>query len=35
MIDHHGNITKTAEELGIARKNLYKKLSDYEIRYKE
>ena len=35
LIDHHGNITKTAEELGIARKNLYKKLSDYEIRYKE
>lgn len=32
LADHHGNITKTAGELGIARKKLYKKLEDYEIR---
>ncbi len=31
---HRGNVTKTAEELGIARKNLYKKLSGYGICYK-
>lgn len=34
LASHHGNITKTAEELGIARKNLYKKLNGYGIRYK-
>ena len=32
LADHQGNITKTAGELGIARKKLYKKLEDYEIR---
>lgn len=31
LADHQGNITKTAGELGIARKKLYKKLEDYEI----
>ena len=31
---NHGNVTKSAEEMGIARKNLYKKLNDYEIKYK-
>ncbi len=30
----NGNITKAAEKLGIARKNLYKKLSEYNINYK-
>ena len=31
LADHQGNITKTAGELGIARKNLYRKLDDYGI----
>ena len=35
LAQNRGNITKTAEELGIARKNLYKKLNDYGIRYKD
>ncbi len=34
LADHQGNITKTAGELGIARKNLYRKLDDYGIRRK-
>lgn len=32
-LEHNdGNVSRTAEELGIARKNLYKKLSDYGIK---
>lgn len=31
---HHGNVAKAAEEMCIARKNLYKKLNDYGIQYR-
>lgn len=34
LSSNDGNVSRTAEELGIARKNLYKKLNDYGIRYK-
>lgn len=33
MKKHQGNVAKAAEELQIARKNLYKKLNEYDIRY--
>jgi DNA-binding NtrC family response regulator len=31
--DNDWNITKTAEELNLARKNLYKKMKEYNIEY--
>lgn len=31
---HNYNITKSAAEMGIARKNLYKKLKEYDIKYR-
>ena len=32
---HNGNVAKAAEEMCIARKNLYKKLNDYGIKYRK
>lgn len=34
MVKNNGNVAKSAEEMHIARKNLYKKLNDYDIKYK-
>lgn len=34
MTKHNWNVTRAAEEMGIARKNLYKKLNDYGITHK-
>ncbi len=34
MHKHQGNVAKAAEEMQIARKNLYKKLQEYEIQYR-
>ena len=34
MQKHQGNVAKAAEEMQIARKNLYKKLQEYGIQYK-
>ena len=34
MKKHGGNVAKAAEEMCIARKNLYKKLNDYGIKYR-
>ncbi|SCJ29967.1 Transcriptional regulatory protein ZraR [uncultured Eubacterium sp.] len=34
MKKHSGNVTKAAEEMRIARKNLYRKLNDYGIKYR-
>lgn len=34
LCNNEGNVSRTAEELGIARKNLYKKMQDYGIKYK-
>ncbi len=33
MNKHDGNVAKAAEEMQIARKNLYKKLNEYDIKY--
>ena len=33
MNKHSGNVAKAAEEMQIARKNLYKKLNEYDIKY--
>lgn len=33
MNKHGGNVAKAAEEMQIARKNLYKKLNEYDIKY--
>ena len=33
MKKHSGNVAKAAEEMQIARKNLYKKLNEYDIKY--
>ena len=32
---HSGNVAKAAEEMQIAKKNLYRKLNDYDIKYKK
>lgn len=32
---HGGNVAKAAEEMQIAKKNLYRKLNDYDIKYKK
>ena len=34
MKKNNGNVAKSAEEMCIARKNLYKKLNDYDIKYR-
>lgn len=34
MKKHNGSVSKAAEEMCIARKNLYRKLNDYNIKYK-
>ncbi|MGF6376355.1 DNA-binding NtrC family response regulator [Clostridiales Family XIII bacterium PM5-7] len=34
MKKHNGNVAKAAEEMSIARKNLYKKLNEHQIKYK-
>lgn len=33
MRKYHGNVAKAAEEMQIAKKNLYKKLNEYDIKY--
>lgn len=35
MKKHQGNVAKAAEEMQIAKKNLYKKLNEYDIKYRK
>ena len=35
MKKHQGNVGKAAEEMQIAKKNLYKKLNEYDIKYRK
>lgn len=35
MNKHEGNVAKAAEEMQIAKKNLYKKLNEYDIKYRK
>ena len=35
MKKYEGNVAKASEEMQIAKKNLYKKLNEYDIKYRK